>query len=263
MNIESFKELMDGFDPAALLPDLSTVLGRVELIARIAVVLGPIVLLVLGLAYLFLSPREANHYFGYRCYFGMGSVEAWRFSQRLAGMAWTALGLVLTVVMVIISTGFKGKEAMDMATSAVWCLVWQVALVAVSVLIINFVVMLRFDRNGDYRTDAPREKAPREKIVRERPAREKPAGEKKPFKLDLFKKKEEAPVTETPEDIIAQFRADEILEEIAQEAVQEEPLQEEIIETEELPQEMTEEIPAMEEIQEEMTEELPEAPVTE
>ena len=233
MNIESFKELMDGFDPAALLPDLSTVLGRVELIARIAVVLGPIVLLVLGLAYLFLSPREANHYFGYRCYYGMGSVEAWRFSQRLAGVAWTALGLVLTVVMVIISTGFKGKEAMDMATSAVWCLVWQVALVAASVLVINLIVMLRFDRNGDYRTDAPREKAPREKIVRERPVREKPA-EKKPFKLDLFRKKEETPVTETPEDIIAQFRADEILEEIAQEAAQEEPLPEEI--TEELPE---------------------------
>ena len=262
MNIESFKELMDGFDPAALLPDLSTVLGRVELIARIAVVLGPIVLLVLGLAYLFLSPREANHYFGYRCYYGMGSVEAWRFSQRLAGVAWTALGLVLTVVMVIISTGFKGKEAMDMATSAVWCLVWQVALVAASVLVINLIVMLRFDRNGDYRTDAPREKAPREKIVRERPVREKTA-EKKPFKLDLFKKKEEVSVTETPEDIIAQFRADEILEEIAQEAAQEESVPEEILETEELPQEMTEEIPAMEEPPEEITEELPETPVTE
>ena len=262
MNIESFKELMDGFDPAALLPDLSTVLGRVELIARIAVVLGPIVLLVLGLLYLFASPREANHYFGYRCYYGMGSVEAWRFSQRLAGMVWTALGLVLTVVMVIISTGFKGKEAMDMATSAVWCLVWQVALVAASVLVINLIVMLRFDRNGDYRTDAPREKAPREKIVRERPVREKTA-EKKPFKLDLFRKKEEAPVTETPEDIIAQFRADEILEEIAQEAAQEEPLPEEILETEELLQEMTEEIPAMEEPPEEITEELPETPVTE
>ena len=262
MNIESFKELMDGFDPAALLPDLSTVLGRVELIARIAVVLGPIVLLVLGLLYLFASPREANHYFGYRCYYGMGSVEAWRFSQRLAGMVWTALGLVLTVVMVIISTGFKGKEAMDMATSAVWCLVWQVALVAASVLVINLIVMLRFDRNGDYRTDAPREKAHREKIVRERPVREKTA-EKKPFKLDLFRKKEEAPVTETPEDIIAQFRADEILEEIAQEAAQEESVPEEILETEELSQEMTEEIPAMEEPPEEITEELPETPVTE
>ena len=28
-------------------------------------------MLVLGLAYLFLAPREANYYFGYRCYFGM------------------------------------------------------------------------------------------------------------------------------------------------------------------------------------------------
>ena len=261
MNIESFKELMDGFDPAALLPDLSTVLGRVELIARIAVVLGPIVLLVLGLMYLFMSPREANHYFGYRCYFGMGSVEAWRFSQRLAGIAWGAMGLVLTVIMVIISTGFKGKEAMDMATSAVWCLVWQVVLVAVSVLVINFIVMLRFDRDGEYRADKPREKTPREKIVRERPVREKPVSEKKPFKLDLFKKKDkvEEPVTDTPEDIIAQFRADEILEEIAQEAVQETLRQEQIPETEELSEEMPGELPEMEELPEEISE----APVTE
>ena len=239
MNIESFKELMDAFDPAALLPDLNTVLGRVELITRIAVTIGPIVLLLLGLAYLFISPREANYYFGYRCYFGMGSVEAWRFSQRLAGMAWAALGLVLTVVMVIISTGFRGKDVMDMVTSAVWCLVCQVVLVAVSMLVINLVVMLRFDRTGEYRDGKPREKAVKEKIVRQRPVKEKPAGEKKPFKLDLFKKKEEAPVTENPEDIIAQFRADEILEEIAQEAAQEESMPEE------------------------MTEEIPEAPVTE
>lgn len=233
MTIESFKELMDAFDPAALLPDLNTVLGRVELITRIAVTIGPIVLLVLGLAYLFISPREANYYFGYRCYFGMGSVEAWRFSQRLAGIAWVALGLVMTVVMVIISSGFRGKEVMDMVTTAVWCLVCQVVVVAVSILVINLVVMLRFDRTGEYRDGRPREKAPEKKTVwelpvKERPVKEKPAGEKKPFKLELFKKKDKAEepapevtLAETPDEIIAQFKADEILEEIAEEAAQE------------------------------------------
>ena len=80
LDIESIKSLMDGFDPAALLPDLSDLFGSLATLCRFAVMIGPVVLLVLGLAYLFLSPREANYYFGYRCYFGMGSVQAWRFT---------------------------------------------------------------------------------------------------------------------------------------------------------------------------------------
>ena len=49
MSIESIKELMDSFDPAALLPELDTLTGKAELIARIALMAGPVVLLVLGL----------------------------------------------------------------------------------------------------------------------------------------------------------------------------------------------------------------------
>ena len=76
--------------------------------------LAALVLLVLGLAYLFLSPREANYYFGYRCYYGMGSIQAWRFTQRIAGMILGGLGLVLTVIMFLVSAGFGGMDTMDM-----------------------------------------------------------------------------------------------------------------------------------------------------
>ena len=104
MSIEDFKGLMDGFDPAALLPNLDTVLGKLALIARIAVLVGPAAMVIMGLTYLFLSPKEANHYLGYRCYYGMGSVEAWQFTQRLAGIVWGAMGLVLGVVMLVLSS---------------------------------------------------------------------------------------------------------------------------------------------------------------
>ena len=89
MNFESFEDikvLMDNFDPASLLPDLTTVVGKVEFITRIAVLVGPIVLLVLGILYFFAAPKEANYRAGYRCHFGMGSVEAWQYTQRLAGI---------------------------------------------------------------------------------------------------------------------------------------------------------------------------------
>lgn len=154
MNLSSFEDikvLMDNFDPAALLPDLATVVGKVEFVTRLAMLIGPIVLLILGLVYFFLAPKEANHHFGYRCYFGMGSVEAWRFTQRLGGMVWAGLGLVLTIVMTIVSLGFSGKEIMDIISSGVTCLVWEVVLVGLSCLGINILVAKRYDRNGELR----------------------------------------------------------------------------------------------------------------
>ena len=87
MNFESFEDikiLMDNFDPASLLPDLSSMTGIVATVTRLAVLAGPIVLLIMGLLYFFAAPKEANYRFGYRCYFGMGSEVAWRFTQRLA-----------------------------------------------------------------------------------------------------------------------------------------------------------------------------------
>ena len=148
MTIEDLKTLMDEFDPAVLLPELDTVVGKVELVARIAVLAGPVILLLLGLAYLLVSPKEANYHFGYRCYFGMGSVEAWRFSQRLAGAVWAALGLALSVVMLLVCNGFAGQEIMDILGSAVKCLLWEVGVVAVSCLVINGLVAARYDAKG-------------------------------------------------------------------------------------------------------------------
>ena len=151
MSIDSIKELLDGFDPASLLPDLTTVVGKVELIARIAVMAGPIILLVLGVLYCFASPKEANYHFGYRCFFGMGSIEAWRFSQRLAGMVWGVLGLVLTVVMLIICGSFRGMEIMPMVTKAAVALAWQAGLALLSTLAVNIIVMTQFDAKGEHR----------------------------------------------------------------------------------------------------------------
>lgn len=148
LDFGAIKEIMDAFDPAALLPDLAGMGEMVMSIARFAVLVGPLVLLALGLAYLFLAPKEANYRFGYRCYHGMGSVGAWRFTQRLAGLVWGGLGLVLTVVMLVISGSYGGKTVMDVVDSAVTCLIWEIVLVAASVIFVNVQVMLRYDKNG-------------------------------------------------------------------------------------------------------------------
>ena len=151
VDIASIKEMMDGFDPATMLPELNQVFDTVVSVCRVAVLAGPIVLLILGLAYLLLSPKEANYYFGYRCYYGMGSVQAWRFTQRLAGITLGVLGLVLTGVMLVISGGFSGMATMDMAWKALRCVLWEAALTVAAIVSINSIAALTFDFRGEYR----------------------------------------------------------------------------------------------------------------
>ena len=151
MSIEDFKGLMDEFDPASLLPDLDAIMSTVAVIARIAIVIGPLLLLLMGLVYLFATPKEANYHIGFRCYYGMGSVQAWQFTQRLAGLVWTGLGLVLSVIMLLIGLGFAKMQTMDLLWRAVSCVLWEAGLTIAAYIAVNVVVIRRFDKKGELR----------------------------------------------------------------------------------------------------------------
>ena len=150
-DFDAVKAILDNFDPASLLPDLSSIFGWIELVCRLAVLVGPILLAALGIAYLFFSPKEANYHFGYRTYFGMGSVEAWRFTQRLSGIVLSLLGLALTGIMLVISGGFGGMEVMDMVWKALTCLGIEAVLALMANAAIAITAAVKFDRKGDYR----------------------------------------------------------------------------------------------------------------
>ena len=162
LDIASIKDMMDAFDPAALLPELSEVFGSIAAICRFAVMIGPVILLVLGLAYLFFSPKEANYYFGYRCYFGMGSVQAWRFTQRFAGVVLGGTGLVLTLLMHGTSAGFASMDVTEMVWKAVDCLVIEAAAALIATVVINLTAFLLFNRRGEYRRAVHKQKKERE-----------------------------------------------------------------------------------------------------
>ena len=151
LDIESIKELMDAFDPASLLPELGDIFSTITTICQIAVMVGPILLLVLGLAYLFFSPKEANYYFGYRCYFGMGSVEAWKFTQRLAGIVLGLSGLILSGIMLRLSAGFPDMTPVELVWRAFWCLIWQAGIALLANGGIWLAAFARFDARGNFR----------------------------------------------------------------------------------------------------------------
>jgi len=148
MDLGEIFSVLEGFDLKNFLPEMDTVLGQAEMIVRVAVLIAPLVLFVLGLWYLFLPPKEANHYVGFRTFWGMSSVAAWRFTQKIAGITWGALGLILFVVMLLVSGGFHGQEMMDMVWSGVTCILWELGLVLVSLLGINVAVIVFYDFNG-------------------------------------------------------------------------------------------------------------------
>ena len=150
--MDAIKTMMDGFDPMALVPDLTAMLNNLDAALRVVVLAGPLCLLGLGLLYLLAAPKEANHIFGYRHFWGMSSVEAWRFTQQTAGLVWGGLGLILTVVMAFFCNSYRDMSWEAMMGSALGCVAVELVLVIASTFLINALVVFRFDRKGTRRT---------------------------------------------------------------------------------------------------------------
>lgn len=150
--IDKLVTLVDDIDLASLFPAMDTVLGWTTLIARICILAAPLVMLVLGLRYRFLPPAEANYKTGYRFFFGMGSDHAWLYTQRLAGIVWTVLGAVMTLAMLVAGLLFGKMDPMAAANAVLICVGIQLALIVVSCLVINIVVSVKFDKDGNPRS---------------------------------------------------------------------------------------------------------------
>ncbi len=142
----SFETLLED-----MLPEIAPLLEKTALISRLLLIIGPFVILAMGLYYFLNAPKEANYRSGYRCYFGMGSVEAWRFTQRLAGGIWCLLGLGLAIWMAIVGQKLADLALLDrMGRMAVYIFCQAMALL-LSRWIINLLVFLRYDAKGNKR----------------------------------------------------------------------------------------------------------------
>lgn len=139
------------FDLGALIPELETVLGWTDLAMRLLVLAGPLALLAFGLFFFLNPPKEANYSVGYRFRYGMSKVAVWQWMQRLAGMVYGGLGLLLTIVLGIVCIGFGGMETPDIVWRAMVCLIWELVLIGLATAGINIAVMVRYDSKGNLR----------------------------------------------------------------------------------------------------------------
>ena len=151
MDLEALKSIFEGFDLADYLPELDSIVGWSELLMRIFVMIGPLLLLGFGIMYLVSPPKEANYSLGYRFFWSMSSLHAWTFTHRLVGVVWTVLGLGLTVVMAAYANAFRRMEIMDVVDTAIVCIFWQLVLIVAACLVCNVIIVICFDHRGFFR----------------------------------------------------------------------------------------------------------------
>lgn len=135
----------------ALIPNLEKLMGDMRSWLGIAMIIGPVIFIVMGLVYYFLAPPEANHKLGYRTYFGMGSVTAWKFTQKLAGIVWGGLGIILAIVAIIGCVIMVGQELNKATSTALTILIIEAVAAVIAFLTVEITVILRYDMNGSAR----------------------------------------------------------------------------------------------------------------
>ena len=140
-------------DFSSLVPDMGLLLDKAQDVVTISVLVGPLVLVILGLLYMFKAPKEANYSFGYRTYFGMGSVEAWQFTQRVGGTTFVVLGFCLMLAMLVVVSDFSIKDPFEISVAAMKCMLWQIGLVIVARIGVALAAAICFDSYGNRRRE--------------------------------------------------------------------------------------------------------------
>lgn len=135
----------------AIVPNLADLLSDIRFWMGFAMLVGPILLLLLGAYYLFLAPPEANHKAGYRTYFGMGSIGAWRYTQNLAGKVFGILGVVLLITSIIFCIVIGNKEAAEAVMLSLLVLIGETVCALAAYGVVEITVMCRFNENGNKR----------------------------------------------------------------------------------------------------------------
>ena len=153
--MDKIMDLLNNISLEKYIPKLDSVLDLTQKAIELAVRIGPLCILVLGLIYLLIPPREANRHFGFRTYFGMGSIPAWQFTQRVAGLIMTLVGLILLLIAKGAVKNFAGMDLMQMSEKAFALIKTQIIWVLIIYVFMFLLTAVMFDRKGNFRLRKP------------------------------------------------------------------------------------------------------------
>ena len=149
--MEKITEILDKLDLAKFVPELDKLLELALKATRFAVRVGPMCILLLGIIYLFLHPNEANHKAGYRTFFGMGSVHAWRFTQRVSGFIMILVGLFLNGSAKKAAEGFSIQNSDEMISQAIDLIKVQLLWAVIILVFMALLTTVMFNAKGKCR----------------------------------------------------------------------------------------------------------------
>lgn len=145
---------LKNFDIANLVPEMGKFLGSIKFWMVALSMLGPLLMLALGLMYYHKPPKEANYSWGFRTYFTMGSVEVWQFTQAVAGKCWIILGGFMAAAALVMGVILCFFNAEVVVVYAAIIVAIELVLVIASWIWINSYVLKFYDKNGDLRPGA-------------------------------------------------------------------------------------------------------------
>ena len=146
--MEKITALLENLDFAKYLPAIDKLMGWIDKLITLSIRIGPLCILGLGLIYLLIPPKEANHKAGFRTYFGMGSIAAWLFTQRVSGAIMTGAGLYLNILAKSVAKKMAGLGQLEMLKLAFGCFKTQfIAVIAIHVFMF-VLTMIMFNRKG-------------------------------------------------------------------------------------------------------------------
>jgi hypothetical protein len=133
---------------SGLIPSIGALNGFLKFFAFVAVLAGPVLMLIQG--YLFLKkPTPKPRKYGFHFFCGTKSPEAWKYTQQLAGLILGGLGLALTAVMLIFAIIFLIKNPGSFALTFVICMLCQAVLTLAAYVAVHVMVLKHFDKEGN------------------------------------------------------------------------------------------------------------------
>ena len=151
--MDGILSLIKSFDIDNILPPLGQFLGSIKFWMVVLTLVGPLLMLALGLMYYYKPPKEANYSWGFRTYVTMGSVEVWQYTQKLAGKWWMFLGGAMAAISLVLGVILCFFNAEVVVVFAAIIVTVEVLLVIGSWIAINLIVLKSFDKDGNRRED--------------------------------------------------------------------------------------------------------------
>ena len=149
MNVLS--SLMQGFELENFLPGMSSYLGGFIFWMFFLMLIGPVVMILLGVLYRFYPRQELNHKLGFRLHHKITAANVWAYTQNLAGMAYMLVGGVLAGLSIVIGTVLAIISVYALVVGALIIVIIETLLTAALWLGINMVVDDIFDDRGQQR----------------------------------------------------------------------------------------------------------------